>query len=67
MEKSVDQLQMTVGSILWEMKGNCQNDIAEKLWKIFMFRDFICYQVGLALHIAPQNRKFTEVHITLFA
>lgn len=32
----------------------------------FMLRDFICYQVGLALHITPQNRRFTEVHITLF-
>lgn len=31
MEKGVDQLQMAVGSILWEMRGNCQNDIAEKL------------------------------------
>lgn len=31
MEKDVDQLQMAVGSILWEMRESCQNDIVEKL------------------------------------
>lgn len=61
MEKGVDQLQMAVGSILWEMRGNCQLTLLRSCENTFMLRDFICYQVGLALHITPQNRKFTEV------
>lgn len=31
MEKSVDQLQMAVGSFLWKMRQDWQNDIVEKL------------------------------------
>lgn len=59
MEKSVDQLQMTVGSILWEMRGNCQNYIVEKLWKYFHAERFYLLpsRFGIARHTSKQ-----EVH-----
>lgn len=59
MEKGVDQLQMAVGSILWEMRGNCQNDIVEKLWKYFHAERLYLLpsRFGIAHHTSKQ-----EVH-----
>lgn len=67
MEKGVDQLQMAVGSILWEMRGNCQNDIAEKLWKYFHAERLYLLpsRFGIAHHTSKQEVHWG--HITLFA